>query len=67
MAASLAVFPMRGGCGMPPDWSGLWYGWHDTWQEEMATKIVGNRGAIVTGCGGCGKSKILQLVKNLKI
>ena len=36
---------------------------NDTWQEEMANKIVENRGAIVTGCGGCGKSKILQLVK----
>ena len=41
---------------------------NDTWQEKMADEIVKNRGAIVTGCGGCGKSKILELVKiNFKI
>ena len=28
-----------------------------------ADEIVKNRGAIVTGCGGCGKSRILELVK----
>ena len=36
---------------------------NDTWQEQMADEIVKNRGAIVTGCGGCGKSRILELVK----
>ena len=36
---------------------------NDTWQEQMANEIVKNRGAIVTGCGGCGKSRILELVK----
>jgi hypothetical protein len=36
---------------------------NDTWQEQVANEIVKNRGAIVTGCGGCGKSKILELVK----
>ena len=36
---------------------------NDTWQEGIANKIVENRGVIGTGCGGCGKSKILQLVK----
>jgi hypothetical protein len=35
----------------------------DTWQAEMADEIVKNCGAIVTGCGGCGKSRILELVK----
>ena len=41
---------------------------NDTWQEEMADKIVQKRGAIATGCGGCGKSRILELVKkNMKI
>lgn len=36
---------------------------NDTWQEQMAEKIVKNRGALVTGCGGCGKSKILESVR----
>ena len=34
-----------------------------TWQERMADEVVKNHGAMVTGCGGCGKSRILQLVK----
>ena len=36
---------------------------NDTWQEQMADEIVANRGAIVTGCGGCGKSRIPETVK----
>ena len=36
---------------------------NDTWQEQMADEIVKNRGANITGAGGCGKSRILELVK----
>ena len=36
---------------------------NDTFQMEVAKEIVKNRGAIVTGCGGSGKSKILEYVE----
>ena len=36
---------------------------NDTFQEKMADEIVKNRGGIVTGSGGCGKSRILEQVK----
>ena len=36
---------------------------NDTFQMEVAKAIVKNRGGLVTGCGGSGKSKILEYVE----
>jgi len=38
---------------------------HDTFQMDVTKLIVKNRGAIVTGAGGSGKSEILKYVEKL--
>ena len=45
------------GLGIFPDGS-----YDEAFQIEVADKVVENQGALIIGCGGVGKSKVIELM-----
>ncbi|MBS52901.1 MAG: hypothetical protein CMI03_09130, partial [Oceanospirillaceae bacterium] len=65
---SFGAWSSNGSFRFPREWRvekeepGLGCGPEDTYQDRMAALVVANKGAYISGCGGSGKSWLIDIV-----